>query len=99
MPSTTIADIHYNRDNERLMVTLVTGRTYEYVDVPPEVAASFQSAFSKGVFFNDYIRDRIRFPGDRARALAESFRTVRRRIAKRRFTGHHQRDHVSCGGT
>lgn len=61
MPSTTIADIHYNRDNERLMVTLVTGRTYEYVDVPPEVAASFQSAFSKGVLFNGYIRDRYDF--------------------------------------
>jgi hypothetical protein len=39
----------------------VTGRTYEYVVVPPEVAASFQSAFSKGVFFNDYIRDRYDF--------------------------------------
>lgn len=55
MPSTTIADIHYNRDTERLTVTFVTGRCAS------EVAASFQSAFSKGVFFNDYIRDRYDF--------------------------------------
>ena len=42
-------------------VTFVTGRVYEYVDVPVEVAASFQSAFSKGTFFNTYIRDRYDF--------------------------------------
>jgi hypothetical protein len=39
----------------------VTGRIYEYVDVPVEVAASFQSAFVKGTFFNTYIRDRYDF--------------------------------------
>ena len=39
----------------------VTGRIYEYVDVPVEVAASFQSAFSKGTFFDTYIRDRYDF--------------------------------------
>lgn len=42
-------------------MTFVTGRVYEYVDVPIEVAASFQSAFSKGTFFNTYIRDRYDF--------------------------------------
>jgi hypothetical protein len=39
----------------------VTGRIYEYVDVPPEVASSFQSAYSKGTFFNFFIRDRYDF--------------------------------------
>ena len=61
MPSTAIADIEYDHKRERLTVTFVTGRIYEYVDVPPEVAASFQSAFSKGTFFNNYIRDRYDF--------------------------------------
>lgn len=42
-------------------MTFVTGRVYEYVDVPVEVAASFQSAFSKSTFFNTYIRDRYDF--------------------------------------
>ena len=61
MPSTAIADIEYDQGRERLTVTIVTGRIYEYVDVPVEVAASFQSAFSKGTFFNSYIRDRYDF--------------------------------------
>lgn len=61
MPSTAIADIEYDYGRERLTVTFVTGRIYEYVDVPAEVAASFQSAFSKGTFFNSYIRDRYDF--------------------------------------
>jgi hypothetical protein len=39
----------------------VTGRIHEYVDVPAEVAASFQSAFSKGMFFNSYVRHRYDF--------------------------------------
>jgi KTSC domain len=61
MPSTLIADIEYDPKSERLTITFVTGRIYEYVDVPTEVAASFQSAFSKGTFFNIYIRDRYDF--------------------------------------
>ena len=61
MPSTAIANIEYDATRERLTVTFVTGRIYEYVDVPSEVAASFQSAFSKGTFFNSYVRDRYDF--------------------------------------
>ena len=58
MPSNAISDIAYDRERERLAITFVSGRIYEYVDVPAEVAASFQSSFSKGTFFNSYIRDR-----------------------------------------
>ena len=61
MPSSVIADIEYDQARERLTVTFVTSRIYQYVDVPPHVAASFQSAFSKGTFFNAYIRDRYDF--------------------------------------
>ena len=61
MPSTAIANIEYDATRERLTVTFVTGRIYEYVDVPSEVAASFQSAFSKGTFFNSFVRDRYDF--------------------------------------
>jgi len=61
MPSTAVANIGYNPARQRLTVTFVTGRTYEYIDVPPEVAASLHSAFSKGTFFNSYIRDRYDF--------------------------------------
>jgi len=61
MPSTAIANIKYDDRRNRLTVTFVTGRIYEYVDVPSEVAESFQSANSKGTFFNIYIRDRYDF--------------------------------------
>jgi hypothetical protein len=61
MPSSAIADIEYDSERERLTVTFVTGRIYEYVDVPSEVAASFRSAFAKGTFFSTYIRDRYDF--------------------------------------
>jgi hypothetical protein len=61
MPSTAIAGIEYDKKAERLTVTFATGRVYQYVDVPAEVAASFQSAFSKDTFFSGYIRDRYDF--------------------------------------
>ena len=61
MPSNAVAEIRYDQRARAAAVTFVTGRIYEYVDVPVEVAASFQSAFSKGTFFNTYIRDRYDF--------------------------------------
>ena len=61
MPSTAIADIEYDSDHERLTVTFVTGRRYEYDDVPATVAADFHTAPSKGAYFNAHIRDRYRF--------------------------------------
>jgi KTSC domain len=61
MPSSVIAHIEYNAGRKRLTVSFVSGRIYEYVDVPGDVASSFQSAFSKGTFFNVFIRDRYDF--------------------------------------
>ena len=61
MPSTAIADIDYDASREKLTVTFVTGRSYEYFDVPLDVADAFQHAGSKGAFFNRRIRDRYRF--------------------------------------
>ena len=58
MPSIAIAAIEYDPERGRLTVVFVIGRIYEYVDVPAEVAASFQSAFSKRMFFNSYVRNR-----------------------------------------
>ena len=51
---TGINNIEYDSGRERLTITFATGRIYEYVDVPGEVAASFQSAFAKDAFFNTY---------------------------------------------
>jgi hypothetical protein len=60
MPSSVISSFTYDPKARRLVVTFVTGRIYEYADVPAGVAANFRASFSKGVFFNAEIRDRYR---------------------------------------
>jgi hypothetical protein len=57
MPSSVIAKFDYEPEHARLTVTFTTGRIYQYFMVPPNVAADFQSAFSKGTYFNRHIRD------------------------------------------
>ena len=59
MPSTVISRFTYLPDSRELEVTFVTGRRYIYKDVPANVAADFRAAFSKGIYFNRFIRDRF----------------------------------------
>jgi hypothetical protein len=61
MPSSAIADIEYEPELARLTVTFTSARVYQYFMVPADLAASFQSASSKGTFFNMLIRDRFAF--------------------------------------
>jgi hypothetical protein len=58
MPSSVIRFFRYAPDTRELKVTFVSGRVYLYEDVPPEAAAAFSQARSKGIFFNREIRDR-----------------------------------------
>lgn len=58
MPSSVIRFFGYAPDTRELKVTFVSGRLYVYEDVPPEVAAAFRQARSKGTYFNREIRDR-----------------------------------------
>lgn len=58
MPSSVIRFFRYAPHTRELKVTFVSGRLYVYEDVPPEVAAAFRQACSKGAFFNHEIRDR-----------------------------------------
>lgn len=51
----------YSPDTRELKVTFVSGRLYVYENVPPEVAAAFRNAYSKGTFFNHEIRDRYAY--------------------------------------
>jgi len=57
MPSTVVAKIDYEAEHARMTVTFTTGRVYEYFLVPPHVAKEFQAAFSKGSYFNTFIRN------------------------------------------
>jgi hypothetical protein len=59
MPSTVIRRFDYHPDRRELEILFTTGRRYLYSDVPEEAAQRFRAAFSKGVHFNRYIRDRF----------------------------------------
>jgi hypothetical protein len=61
MPSTVIRSFEYNAETRELRIIFRSGRRYVYRDVPPDMHAAMKSAFSKGVFFNEHIRDRFKF--------------------------------------
>ncbi|MES0128262.1 KTSC domain-containing protein [Mesorhizobium sp. M0029] len=62
MPSTAIRNIHYDPSTKILSVWFVpSGARYDYEEVEPETYAAFRAAFSKGQFFNEFVRDRYRF--------------------------------------
>lgn len=59
MPSTAVRDIAYDPPSRTLWVTFVpTGKRYAYRSVPLDEYEAFIHAFSKGTYFNRYIRDR-----------------------------------------
>jgi hypothetical protein len=62
MPSTSIRKSEYDPCTEKLSVWFVaSGKRYDYEAVPAEVYAAFKTAFAKGRFFNEHIRDRFRY--------------------------------------
>jgi hypothetical protein len=61
MPSSVIQRFIYRPETAELDIIFTTGRRYIYSDVPKEVADEFRAAFSKGVYFNRYIRDRYEY--------------------------------------
>jgi hypothetical protein len=60
MRSSVIASHSYDPATAELTVTFATGRVYLYRGVPEELAAAFEIALSKGVFFKTRIRDHFR---------------------------------------
>ncbi len=61
MPSTVIKHMRYNPETEVLVITFVTGKVYAYQPVPADTYARMLQAFSKGQFFNRFIRDQFRY--------------------------------------
>ena len=61
MPSTVIRRFYYRPESRELEIIFTTGRRYLYLDVAPEAVDDLRGAFSKGVHFNRYIRDRYAF--------------------------------------
>jgi hypothetical protein len=61
MPSSVIKKFEYNPQSHVLTITFVSGVVYDYLDVPQEVYDQMRSVLSKGVFFNDHIKDKYAF--------------------------------------
>jgi hypothetical protein len=61
MPSTVIRDHKYDDEARALCIEFVSGKIYEYEQVPASVYLGLSSAFSKGTFFNKFIKDRYRY--------------------------------------
>jgi lysyl-tRNA synthetase class 2 len=61
MPSSVIRSFRYDPVEQQLDVVFVSGRRYRYHEVPEETYDAMRRAFSKGEFFNRYIRDQYRF--------------------------------------
>jgi hypothetical protein len=59
--SSALTHIAYDGNIHEMEIRFVTGRTYRYLNVPPEVHEGLQSAPSKGAFFNAEIKDKYKF--------------------------------------
>ena len=60
MPSSVIRNYDYDPIDRHLDLVFVSGRRYRYHEVPVETYDAMRRAFSKGEFFNAYIRDQYR---------------------------------------
>jgi len=56
MPSTVIRSYKYLPEKDVLIVTFISGITYQYFHVPKTIYDEFKQAFSKGTYFNKYIK-------------------------------------------
>lgn len=61
MPSSVIAQIHYDEDAAILTVIFLSGAVYKYKKVPPEVYQTMKSAKSKGIYLNKHIKGNYMF--------------------------------------
>jgi ABC-type transporter Mla maintaining outer membrane lipid asymmetry ATPase subunit MlaF len=70
MPSSVIQDYRYYPAERRLEILFQTGRLYSYLEVPQDIYIAMKASFSKGEFFNAFVRDRFRFVRESERSSA-----------------------------
>ena len=56
MPSSVVHSFHYDPLSLTLRVTFVSGKVYDYLNVPGEKYKEMKEAFSKGTYFNQNIK-------------------------------------------
>lgn len=61
MPSSVVADMHYNQQKKELTIIYVSGNVYVYKNVPLNVFISLRAARSKGKYLNEVIKGNFEF--------------------------------------
>ena len=56
MPSTVISSLRYDPESTTLRVIFVSGKVYDYKNVPIEVYKQMKNAPSKGNYLNKHIK-------------------------------------------
>jgi hypothetical protein len=61
MPSTAIAGYEYDAVTETLTIQFVSGKVYNYQQVPQKVYKEMRATISKGIFLNRHIKGKYPF--------------------------------------
>ena len=61
MPSSVIAGIKDDKLYHTLWIVYVSGKMYDYKNVPEQIYTPAKTAFSKGTFLNKYIKGKYEF--------------------------------------
>lgn len=59
--SSTVQRIEYNQNLHKMYVTFITGKKYEYIDIPVETWDHAIKATSIGSFINNSIKGKYQF--------------------------------------
>ncbi|MDR0830390.1 MAG: KTSC domain-containing protein [Prevotellaceae bacterium] len=58
--SSVIRYIDYDYSTKTLNITFVSGKRYRYINVPESIYLGLNNAYSKGTYFNSYIKGHYR---------------------------------------
>ncbi|WP_432714304.1 KTSC domain-containing protein [Pedobacter sp.] len=61
MPSTVVASMKYFPERQTLRIFYVSGKIYDYKNVPQELYDEMRAAHSKGKFLNERIKGHFNF--------------------------------------
>lgn len=56
MPSTVVSNFNYDVERKILRIIFVSGMIYDYKNVPENIYDSMKNSFSKGIYFNRYVK-------------------------------------------
>jgi len=56
--SSAIVAIGYDEQTARMRIQFQQGHSYDFCRVPPNAHAAFMRAYSKGIYYNEHIKDR-----------------------------------------